>query len=443
MKTIIVSNGTKLVILAILCIWSVWVFFPGSYSIDSWQIFDQAVSGQYNDWHAVIFPFLWKLLYKITGKIYAIYICQMILYWVFAGLLLIGVNKNSLVYYAGIVVFIGLLFIPQYVMKDSMSVLTWGIAVCLIVLSVQHGKYRWLYALVSLILIVYGLWLRSNAIVAAIVLFYLYANIFLLRKGKWWVLLITAISLCVMSMWGSNLFTYKVMHAEKRYPQYKLKLLDIEGVSILSGQSYMPACVTRFENYNADSFAAAYTPASIDDIYWPPSGKPSILPMPDERLNNCVDSAWKTAIITHPALYMKNRVHGFIYYLRIRKRFSDYWNVALWVQPYKYILKHTDNWFYRKFGGVSERLSNTLFFDPWLWLIVNTFLWAFFAWLYKKRGDAVSKILMLVMLSGILYMMSQLFVYQHDRDFRYNYWNVIVVAIGITGVFIPKGKKIQ
>jgi len=232
---------------------------------------------------------------------------------------------------------------------------------------------------------------------------------------------------------------YNLLHAEKTYPQYKLKLLDVVGITKLSGEDYIPACISTYRDFNKQKLLSLYTPASVDDIYWPPGGSKPIIPYPNQRLNNSLDSCWKKAIIHHPLAYLENRGQGFLYYLRLKKRFAanQYWNTAIWIDPNNPLkLVGESTFFSAKFGVLYSFLNSTPIFDPWLWLLINSGLFILFARrLYNNKHIYFYKAQALIQLSAVIYLLSQFFIYQHDRDFRYNYWNVFVFLIGIISVF--------
>jgi hypothetical protein len=127
-----------------------------------------------------------------------------------------------------------------------------------------------------------------------------------------------------------------------------------------------------------------------------------------------------------------------LYYLRIKKRFApqEYWNATYYVhEPNPVGIK----WEVIKPQGplvaLWSSLYTTVFYDPWFWLLLNTLLFVFFLRRYLKRRTPMDKVLAALQLSALVFMLCQFPVFQHDRDFRYNYWNVIAVAIGLA--FLP------
>ncbi len=411
---------------------------PGSYSVDSWNQYLQMVSGNYNDWFGPALPATWRFLWLASGSFMSLYVLQMALYWVFITLLLWRQHIISLQYWVVMGMAVFFCFIPQYIMRDSLMSLTWGIA-CLLLLRVKPGdKYNIPLLAATFALFYYGLWVRPNALPALVPLLWAcLANTRL--RGK--VRLLAAVAAPFVLFVGIQAFNYKVLKTTKEYPAYKLKLLDIAGISKLSGENYFPACITSYPAFSYDTVMKNYHPATFDNIYWPDGGGKPMVPYPDATLNSSVDASWKKAVAKHPLLYLKNRGEGFLYYLHIFKRFKDdeYWNVAIWIDPGNPLhMQLPDNKVRDAFGRTYNRMNPTCLYAPWFWLLLNAVAFAWAAWQWNKTRAPFWQVLACIQLSGLLYILSQLPVYQHDRDFRYTYWNVFVALIAI-GVFSGKG----
>jgi hypothetical protein len=119
---------TRLIISGFLFIWTLSIFLPGAYSIDSWNQFNQVTGGRYDDWYGTGMVITWRRLWLLTGNYMSLFVAQMLLYWAFFTALLWQVSLRSPAYWVGQVVALFFCFIPQYVMRDSLMVLAWGLA---------------------------------------------------------------------------------------------------------------------------------------------------------------------------------------------------------------------------------------------------------------------------------------------------------------------------
>jgi hypothetical protein len=422
-----------------LFIWTLCVFLPGAYSIDSWNQFNAVTSGRYDDWYGTGLAVTWRRLWLFTGSYMSLFVAQMLLYWAFFTALLWFVSIRNPVYWITLILALFFCFIPQYVMRDSLVVLAWGVAILFLMYASRSGTRRRLLTIVGLLILAYGLWVRINTVIAILPLIYVSMLLIGGERLAIWKQLLATVGICIVLFLGSHFMTYRIQKAARTYPEYKLKLLDLTGVSKLSGENYFPPCITGFAGFNRDSLYKKYTPADLDDIYWPEDRKP-IFPYPDDSINRAVTKTWLAAIRQHPLYYLENRFTGFVYYLHLRKRLTplEYWNVPVfWIQPNGPITVKAE------MTEMKTKLSNmylwfypTILFDPWLWLLFNIAGFAFFFYKCRKSpGVLWWMVHACIQLSGILFILSQMLVYQHDRDFRYSYWSVFVLFLAIPGIF--------
>lgn len=418
---------------AIVFLWSLVIFLPGAYSVDSYNYFYQFSNNTYNDWHPPILAFVWKMLYNISGYYEMLYAVQMAMYW-YMGYILAGrLISGRIAFWVCIGLLLLFQFIPQYIMKDTQAVVCWGIASLLMIEEygeTEQAKRR-IVNIGIFLLLAYGLWVRVNAFLALVPLLILFIEHIMPAVKATWKKAAIILSIIAGLFFINHILTYKVFKAEKTYPEYKLMLLDITGITKKSGDNYLPAALTGYQYFDRNKLMEQYDPASFDHIYWPQDGTPSIVPSPTAEIAASVSKEWKKAIIHHPVIYLQNRIEGFLYYLRIKHRFArnEYWNIMLWIETENPIkVRKPDGSFSYKFSLGS--FTDTIFFDPWFWLLLNIALAVYFFRKYKMHRYAEYRAMAMVQLSGILYTLSQLLVYQHDRDFRYNYWNLIVFLLG-------------
>jgi hypothetical protein len=429
-------------ILFFLFAWMMIAFFPGSYSVDSWYQYNEMDAQDYDDWHSPWMAYLWRVLFFLTRRFFTLYVLQMAWYFALWYFLIKDIRSRFMVMAAlgGSIFFV---FIPQYVMKDSLLALSWGSA-AVILLSGDRDQplyLRW----TALLFLAYGLFLRLNTLPAMLPLLYIYADQYsekIRRRSVWHKVLRT---LVVSVFLGVVYFvtTYSIFHTRRAYPEYKLKLMDVIGISKLSGENLMPECITTYDGYNEEKIFRGYSPSSIDLLYWPPDNS-SLFPHPTAALDQCLISAWRKAILQHPFLYLKNRFDGFLYYLRIKKNYkpTEYWNVAVWMEKNDRIKEPGSPWtpLTSKMVSLWSKLSRIHFYDPWLWLVMNSVLFVLFVTRYMKQKIAKYKMSAAIQLSAILYSLGMFPVYQNDRDFRYTYWNVMVAIIGTIYLFGAVGK---
>lgn len=434
--------------LILVALLSIAVLFPGSYSVDSIIQYDQVQNNSYHDWHSPILPFIWKVLVSVTGKYYSLYVMQMVLYWTFIYLLLFKLTNNIYVMVAGMAFALFSLYIPQYVMKDTHMIIAWGIAGVLTIL-LHRNTYkpinRMFLVAVVVLLITYGTGLRISNIISSAILFYMLVDTFKISRTK---KLISTLLICIIAVFCINYFIYNILHAEKKYPEYKLMLLDVAGISKKTGKNYIPESVQN-EGFDREKLYSEYTPASIDDIYWPAEGTVLMFREPGAELNAELNKEWLRAIKENPIVYLKNRWAGFLYFLRINERFAkrDYWDVAIFVADNNANIRaRNSEYIYEVFSLHYYLHQHSYFFAPWLWLLLNTVILLYCGIGYARTKSSEYKLQGLLQLSGIVLLLSMFLIYQHDRDFRYTYWNYILAFTGLlhcTYLGYMRNKKIQ
>ncbi len=381
----------------------------------------------YDDWFGPGMVALWRVLWLATSKYTSLFLLQMAAYWTFVAFLTSRLPLTSTRYVAVMIAAIYCCFIPQYQMRDSLMAISWGLAT-LLMLQLPHLKNKAIAVAVILLLIFYGLWLRPNA-AAALVPFVLALVVAVWRRISMWKAIAASILISAALFAATGFATYRVMHAAKAFPSYKLKLLDLVGISKLSGINQLPACITSHPTFNYNKTLALYTPATIDHIYWSPD---ALIPSPTEELNACVSKQWVTTISKYPGLYLANRADGFLYYLRIKKRFKadEYSNAFIDIDPQNPLHLTQKNSRVRNTIKEAYRImGRACLFDPWLWLLLNICAFGFTIAKFRKSGTSALQVLACVQLSGIIFLLSQVLIYQHDQDFRYNYWLVFVIFI--------------
>lgn len=437
------QQRNKMIISGILFLWSLSVFVPGAYSIDSFNQWNEVRSHHYDDWYGTGFATTWRKLWILTGNYISLYVFQMAAYWLFFTFLLREVSIKSIVYWLTIIGALFFLFIPQYIMRDSLMVLLWALA-CLLLLQAAHAarRRRRILLVTAILLIAWGLWVRVNMIIAMAPLVYVAIDILAEKPLALWKKLALTAGVVVVFFLGYTFITYTYQGTRRTYPEYKLKLLDLAGISKLSGENWFPDIIRRYPYFNKDAVLSRYSPGGIDDIYWPDQGKS---PFPDPGMDSVygmTTRSWHRAILSHPFYYIENRFEGFMLYLHLRERFpaDQYYNTAnFWIQPGGELpAKHEATPIKEKITKFYEQFYRTPVFDPWFWLLLNILGFAVFIVRYRRDAGNLRLhwlVHICIQLSGILYVLSQSPIYQSDRDFRYTYWNIIVFFFALVGFF--------
>lgn len=379
-------------------------------------------SWNFTDWHSPFMGLLWRALYLSTDRFFSLYLFQMSWYFMFFHLLTNMLSKKIVTLMA-IACSVLLVFIPQYLMKDVHMTLSWCSA--LIMMLAYERERKIIYHWTAFIFIAYGLLLRPHALPAVWPILLLWMDAFHFFKQRRVLKYFSTFILSCIIFVFYYLILHGVLHAKPSYFTYKYRLADVLGISIMSGENFMPPCVTNSTYYDQKKIEEMYTPATNDNIYFDGN---SMFPPASAETDACVKEAWIKAIKTHPFIYLKSRAIGYIYYLKIVNRvpLKEYWNVMIFVTKNNYIPiddHHTP--LTTKLIEKWKLLEHIFFYDPWLWILLNSSLVVLFFKKYRKEKLFSYKLQIALQLSCILYQLSLFPFYQIDLDFRFSYLNVL------------------
>ena len=214
-------------------------FYPGSMSVDSWQQFQQATSGSYNDWHPPIMAWVWHHLLWIKKGPQPMLFLHIGMFWL--GLFLIWYRFAQKKLYAYILVpFLG--FLPGVIgmigviWKDISVGATLVLVVGLLVFNHRNKKITILLVLISLF---YGTAVRWNAIGLTLP-FYILAPYLLgvgagkqnKKKGRCapFYPLLVGLSLMLLTVILTHLLQNYVINAKKTYQYQTIIFHDLSFI---------------------------------------------------------------------------------------------------------------------------------------------------------------------------------------------------------------------
>lgn len=316
-----------------------------------------------------------------------------------------------------------------YIIKDVHMAFAWLLAFSMMFYAKVHVRKmkRW-EVLIVLVLLIYGMWVRINALPGALPLFYLLAALQFKHRSIIKTA-VTAACICLVSVFAIMVLQNKVIKPTKQYAEAKLYLQDLSGIYVKTGQNVFPSFLYQNAEFDTAYIRAHFSTASFDHIWWNKDNK-HIFVLPDSIA--VLQKAWLNAISKHPLTYLHNRYDGYLYFLRVKKRtdvyFDYYWYT---VQPSEFNFHEPGNRVFRKMKELMKAQGRMPYMKPWFWLLLNILLLvpAFFV-----KGQRIFLPLLLLLLSPLLYLLPQFFVYQIDTDFRYFYWNCI--ACTLSGIIL-------
>jgi hypothetical protein len=434
------------VVFALLCLGGFIVnfiaYYPGFIMPDALDQYQQSLSGNYHDWHPPLMAFMWHFWNLFYSGVEVMLVYQLGCLWLSGYFLMTAVRNRW--WYIGIFVLLFAPFVQNYagcIVKDSQMGLSWLLALSILFnRSINKEKITITVARVTALLLLYGCWVRINALSGAVPLFLLWAwavadekkNVRILKEFS---------KIFAVSLIGIWLFSGKIFHAGKTYPENKLYLHDLTNIYVATGDNVYPPVLYTNPNFDTAYLRYKHHPATLDHIWWNGDGK-TLLPSSGDEITRELKRAWVSAILKHPGVYLEYRYYGFLYFLgiRIRDKEAEYWPYFPWVQPNDLGIEKKwtilTDWFIKPLS--YQR--NMFYMEGYFWFFLNIVL---AAGLVLIRKGVLRTMYTALTLSGLCYLLPQFLIFQVDRDFRYFYWNCIACTLAVCILLVSRSKHID
>jgi hypothetical protein len=413
-------------------------FYPGFLSPDGIDQYQQAISGQYNDWHPPIMAVLWSLLNKIYNGPAPMLFLQLTFLWVSSYLLMTSISYKVWSVVIGL-----LMFAPYiqnfsgYIIKDSQMAFSWLLAFSIMFWMVNKGRKLSVVGGIGIcLLLLYGSMVRPNALPGVIPLCYLF--VWIVSKNK---------NVVIKAAWTIGLFLLMaasqyvinnvIIKPEPAHAEDKLYLHDLTGVFIKTHKNVFPAEMYKIPGFDTGYLAKHYTPATFDDIWDNPDKVHVQVADTEESITPQLQAAWVKAIKAYPLVYLQNRYEGFLYYLRIKNR-GEFNYTIRWMEDNKYGFVFRPNIVSNLFGSPIDVQKELPYMKPWFWFFLNFILLLFIP---KVRNNFLKVGYSMLLYSSLLYALPCFFIFQTDTDFRYFYWNCIACSLAICLLVADKYKR--
>ena len=285
-------------------------YWPGLMTYDSVRQYDQALSGQYDDWHPPVFEWVWSLLLPIHTGPEPILLLQMALYW--SGLaLLAGWALNQRPGLAIALMVCGLmplsLALTCSIVKDSLLSASLLSAAGLLACSQTRGGS--LFALSGIALLLFAATLRFNAFLAGLPL--LVAFLPTQWRNSRRRLFVTSVLASVPLLLALPLAN-SALGAQRSGVELSLLIFDLGGITDHSGVDVFPVLPVKdpvLVNHQC------YSAVKWDPYAW---WGPSPCRIGFDLIRSTLKASgqnpyqlWLTAIAAHPLAYAQHRLAHF------------------------------------------------------------------------------------------------------------------------------------
>jgi hypothetical protein len=385
-------------------------------------------AGRFGDWQSPVMGWLWSLVDPIAPGPGSVFLVTAASYWLgFALLSLTLVNRSiwlalltpPLALSPPAFLFVGMIW------RDVLFACAWLLATVIAFAAAERrGTIRLPAQAAALGLLVFGMLLRPNAILAAPVLaaYVIWPQRFAWRRAA--LLYLPAVVVLVVVI---PIVYYGLFDAMRQKPWHSVLVFDLGGITHFTKENQFPIeWDARETALLADH---CYRPA-LWNVYW--NADPCRFVM--DRLerekifgSSALTETWARAVLRHPLAYLRHRA-------AFMETFLADPHLTIWTQELDDQTKPIwpDSPTFTAVKTIDAALKPTPVFRVGTWLLLNA---AICAWAWRKRHAPAGAFAVAVSASAVAYVCTFFFV-GVASEFRYAFWAVIA---GLTGALASIG----
>lgn len=399
------------------------VFYPGVMTYDAKFVYEDIAKHTLGDWQSPAMTVLWALIDPIAPGSASMFLLIVSFYWLGFGLLAFTLARRSVL--VAVCVLILALAPPAFafvgmIWRDMLFSTTWLLAAVIVFATLGRGeRLRVMAQVLAIVLCVFGVLLRPNALTAAPILG---AYIAWPMKVYWKRAAIAFVPAMVLFFLLVQFVYYGVLGATRQHPLQSIMVFDLGGISHFTRENQYPVTWTPAESKLL--LDDCYRPTEWD-IYWRIAPCEFVMHRleKDEKVfgTSAVQSAWAYAVFRHPVAYLKHRA-GFMW------NFLTGANLTMWVtdveRPDREVF--LDRPAFVMFKRVHDVLKATPLFRAGTWLVACIAICGL-AW--RRRETAEGAFAIGLCATAAVYV-ATFFAVGVASDFRYGYLAVLATIAG-------------
>ncbi|WP_276133741.1 hypothetical protein [Polluticoccus soli] len=420
------------VVLFVLCAASFYVnykaCYPGFMSYDSLIQYGEVVSNEYTTWHPPVMAWVWHQLYRFWPGPQAMLALQLSFLW--GSCYLFAISFRNFLWGILLVAFFAWApFIHNFagwLVKDSQMALAWLLACAIMFKGATSSdrKIGWVAATIAALLIVYGTWLRYNAVVALPPLCILWA-LLAFRGRTRGVKIAAAVGLLLVTVFGQGFFNNVLLHARKDNTDFQIYFHDLAGVYVRTGKDFFPPLVSKNPKFDTAFIKSHYSAINVTKVLWNDEGK--VVVDPNAEVRDALRKSWLRMVVKDPVDYLALRWDIYLHFLGLRKgEPSQYFFVWIVNNDYGFALK--ESFLLNKYVDRLWNKENAIYFQVWFWILLNALL---FPLVLLIRNRLMRLVFLCFAACGFLYTAPQFMLANTVRDFRYIYWACFACIISL------------
>jgi len=406
------------------------VFYPGIMTYDARYVHLDSLKGFYGDWQSPVMTWFWRMIDPLAPGPASMFLVIVTLYWGGIAVLSHSISRRSSPLAAALPL---LALIPPLfallgvIWRDVFMAATWLLAVAILLASATQGgkPLRPAAQALALLLIVFGVLIRPNAIAAAplLITYALWPQRFHWRRAA---LLFVPFAIALYAI--VQLVYYDALGATRQHPLHSIAVFDLGGITYFSGENAFPV---SWQPAELEALRGRCYDPSYWNIYWNGDCKFVMAKLEGEQAifgTPALTRAWRNAVLTHPAAYLQHRFAFFRTFL-----FGQH--LAMWSEDIDHApaTVFQDRAAFTALKTMHDGLLPTPLFRIGSWLLASLLL-LIPAW--RRRATPDGAFLWGVCGSASLYALSYLPL-GVASEFRYVYWTVLASSISLIVALLP------
>ena len=406
------------------------IFYPGVMTYDAKFVYEDIAKGTMGDWQSPVMVWLWALIDPIAPGAGSMFLLIATAYWVGFGILSLALasrGKASALLLPLLAMTPPALCLAGIIWRDVLFATCWLLAAAVaFAVSERPSPIRLTGQVLALVLVIFGVLLRPNALLAAPILaaYAVWLSRVSLRKTA--IFYIPA----VIGFFGTvQLVYYGMLDAKRQHPLQTIMIFDLGGISHFSKVNQFP--VDWSESENAMLLNRCYQPTQWD-IYWGLEPCDFVMRKIEREKGlfgtPAISGAWLAAILHHPIAYLQHR-SAFMW------NFLAADNLTMWTADVEHPSKNVfaDRAAFNALVSVHDGLKRTPFLRAGFWLLACIIVCC---WRWRRSSSRQAAFALGVCGSATIYVLS-FYALGVASDFRYGYWAVLAAIAG--GVVVVSG----
>jgi hypothetical protein len=406
------------------------IFHPGVMTYDAKFVHGYIASGTMGDWQSPVMVWLWGLIDPIAPGAASMFLLIATTYWMgFAVLALALASRGQAV--ALLLPLLAMtppaLAFAGIIWRDVLLATCWLLAASIaFAVAERRSPVRLTGQVLALALVMLGVLLRPNALVAAPVLtaYIVWLSRLSFRKAA-----ILYVPAAIVFFGIVQLVYYGMLEAKREHPLQTIMIFDLGGITHYSKQNQFP--VDWSEAENAMLLDRCYQPTQWD-IYWRLEPCDFVMRKLEREKGlfgtSAIPRAWLLAILHHPVAYLRHR-SAFMW------NFLAADNLTMWTADVEHPTENVfaDRAAFNALVSAHDVLKSTPFLRVGSWLLACVIVCCV-GW--RRSGPREAAFALGVCGSAAIYVLS-FFPVGVSSDFRYGYWAVLAAIAG--GIVVASG----